>query len=381
MTFTIRPAVPLMGAALALVLAATAAPEASAAKRRVDWEAWITHVKGSVELRVRSKDGRGVRRVARVKKDTPLERGDRILTGPGGAVEIAFRSDSALKIGPDSDLVLSSVRPANTVLGLNMGSLVAKIKLFGKRRFRVKTPTAVAAVRGTEFAVETTRAKKTARTRVGVFDEGRVSVRGRKGRERVLSKRQELEVRRGVAGAARALKSLKRHRATLGQLRSRLKFIGRQFKRYSRQNRTVLRRELYRGAEELRRGGEHLRGQGEMMRDMGRRLGIQDMIDAADEMDDGADEMDDGADEMEEGAEEADREMEEAEREMDEGLEEADEGLDEAEREMEDAQGEIDDAMDEVNEAMGVLDDLGFDKKKRRRRKKRRRNRRRYYDD
>ncbi|OGS12637.1 MAG: hypothetical protein A2234_07980 [Elusimicrobia bacterium RIFOXYA2_FULL_58_8] len=82
-------------------------------------------------------------------------------------------------------------------LSLKFGSLAAKVKNLLNKKFKmqVRTPSAVCAVRGTEFAVEYSRLGKD--TGVAVFDEGRLAVTpiddtGASGTEQILEKNTEL---------------------------------------------------------------------------------------------------------------------------------------------------------------------------------------------
>ncbi len=85
--------------------------------------------------------------------------------------------DSMVRIKENSKLLISQLMRSqdleNTVLGLDVGKMLCKPKkLLKNEKFLVKTPTAVAGVRGTRFTVEAD-AKKT--TRIKVYD-GKVKV-------------------------------------------------------------------------------------------------------------------------------------------------------------------------------------------------------------
>lgn len=84
-------------------------------------------------------------------------------TGADGSLGILFHDDSRLGLGPDSELVMSSYRfnkvsrDGDAELNLNRGTLAAVAgQLIDKRpeALRVRTPTSVIAVRGTEFAIK-----------------------------------------------------------------------------------------------------------------------------------------------------------------------------------------------------------------------------------
>jgi hypothetical protein len=108
----------------------------------------------------------------------PLHEGDRIVTGPGGRLEIVGSDGTTITVGEQTTLVLtrflapSGGRHGNGLLDLLEGIL--RIRLPGTwDRFDVQTGTAVASVRSTEWLVDANADN----TSVFVFD-GRVQVRG-----------------------------------------------------------------------------------------------------------------------------------------------------------------------------------------------------------
>ncbi len=143
----------------------------------------------------------------------PLEQGDRIVVGSGGAAEVALDATSLLSVRPKSELTLESTAKGDSTFFLAIGSLLAKIEKLGARSLRVRTPSAVAAVRGTEFGVETDGAT----SHVGVFDEGKVEVSGAAGgKPELLRANQELSVKKGAApGHAVQLRRFMAHRARM----------------------------------------------------------------------------------------------------------------------------------------------------------------------
>lgn len=91
-----------------------------------------------------------------------VDRADRIVTGRDGSVGITFADSSLLSAGPNTVLVLSqfSFDPANREgqfeVGLRRGTLSAvsgRIVAQNPGAMRVRTPSSVLAVRGTEFVV------------------------------------------------------------------------------------------------------------------------------------------------------------------------------------------------------------------------------------
>lgn len=101
-----------------------------------------------------------------------LNKGDRIQTGPEGSVEIALGEEDALTLGENADLTFEKIEPEHTSLTLSLGSLWGTVvhTLKAEEKIEIKTPTAVAAVRGTSFAVEIQEEGDSEITEVGVFE-------------------------------------------------------------------------------------------------------------------------------------------------------------------------------------------------------------------
>ncbi|MBI5884431.1 MAG: FecR domain-containing protein, partial [Elusimicrobia bacterium] len=163
-------------------------PESSA------WDARVTRVQGEVTVFANG----SVEGVPAVE-GMPLDEGDHVRTGTDGRAELALSAESVLDLGPGSAITLTDLKPRQTLLNLDLGTLVAKLrwqKTQG-RRLDVMTPTVVAAVRGTEFGVTVQEGGDTS---VGVFDEGRVAVRTQDApaiEETMLEPRQEIHVPKG----------------------------------------------------------------------------------------------------------------------------------------------------------------------------------------
>ncbi len=105
-----------------------------------------------------------------------LSQNDIIETGTMSSCDIKI-GDSMIRIKENSKAIMAQLLRKdgmeNTTLGLDVGKMICKPKkLLKNESFLVKTPTAVAGVRGTNFSVEAD-AQKT--TRIKVFD-GKVAV-------------------------------------------------------------------------------------------------------------------------------------------------------------------------------------------------------------
>ena len=113
--------------------------------------------------------------------DAPIEVGDRIRTGADSRAEITFDDNSVMTVGPDSEVAVASFAPAaeesNAILDLLAGIVRVTVNAATDwGRFEVRTTTAVASVRGTDYLVELNEKGS------AVFvAEGRVAVSSRAG--------------------------------------------------------------------------------------------------------------------------------------------------------------------------------------------------------
>jgi len=124
--------------------------------------------------------------------------------------------------------LITDLELEDTIFSINFGSLVAKVKHFlnEKNKLQVRTPSAVCAIRGTEFAVEYSKMGK--ESSVAVFDEGRVAVTeadgsGDKTQEYLLEKNTEIHFDPSHKRfRAIPLSRMGRHRGSLTAMRARL---------------------------------------------------------------------------------------------------------------------------------------------------------------
>jgi len=201
-----------------------AAPEAETGDAAPEaFEARITELDGEVYLYQKDEE-EGLPAEAGM----PLEPGDRIETRAQARVELALEADSVLELGADTVFTIDALEKEESVFALSLGSLVAKFRYFVRksRRHRILTPTAVAAVRGTEFGVEVGAEGDTA---VGVFDEGEVAVTSTDDSvdETVLKAREETTVGRQNLDTEERDGRRRLRRRKLTSLKARLKRIER----------------------------------------------------------------------------------------------------------------------------------------------------------
>src|SRR5687767_12917363 len=81
-----------------------------------------------------------------------LGAGVRVHTRRGARATVELGDGSRVVLGPQSTFIIEVDRPSSIVLRLDLGKLWAAVTKNRRRQFSVQTPTAVAAVRGTEFS-------------------------------------------------------------------------------------------------------------------------------------------------------------------------------------------------------------------------------------
>lgn len=263
-----RPARTFLAAALSSAAFAQSAP-AAAPSPAPNYDARLTAVSG--EVTVYTADAPTQPAAASV--GMPLDEGDRVVVAAGGSAEVSLDGTSLLELGENADFTLTSLSRARAELSLALGSLLAKIQKLGDDRLQVRTPAAVAAVRGTEFGVDAGGAG--AEARVGVFDEGRVEVTGSGGME-TLTPNQETSVRPGERPRPAAPLSgrfLARREAMRAAVR-RLAVVRRGWRRVSAARRREFRRRAFarqRRAFQMRRRAAPRAGRRRAARDGRRR--------------------------------------------------------------------------------------------------------------
>ncbi|OGS09202.1 MAG: hypothetical protein A2270_06480 [Elusimicrobia bacterium RIFOXYA12_FULL_51_18] len=135
-----------------------------------DWDARVKKISGDVRVKDASSE-----EWAALEGVMPLNSADSIKTGDGVA-EVYLDDKGSITVGRNTELELSSLAKGESVFSIKFGNIAAKIRHFldEKLKMQVRTPSAVCAVRGTEFAVEYSQLGKD--TGAAVFDEGRLAV-------------------------------------------------------------------------------------------------------------------------------------------------------------------------------------------------------------
>jgi len=231
----------IIAATLALLLSAAVPLRAQEDK----WDARLGAVSGDVTVVAAdgSPDASG-------EAGMPLEEGDRVVVAEGASAEVALDGGSLITVREGSDFKLEKTAKGDSSFFLSVGSLLAKIQKLGAQRLRVRTPAAVAAVRGTEFGVEAGD-----ETYVGVFDEGKVEVTGDAGgTPELLIANQETSVKKGAAPVhAIQLQRFMAHRAQMRGHGRRLAAIKAKWKALPPEQRREMRKKMMERMRENRR--------------------------------------------------------------------------------------------------------------------------------
>ncbi len=187
------------------------------------WDARLKVVSGEVLLKPSGSEA-----WTKVSGEVPLDPDDAVKTAGDGVAELYLDDKGALALGRNTLLEVGPLDQGDTSFSLSYGSVAAKIKHFLSDRFKMqfRTPSAVCAVRGTEFALEHSQMGK--RTSVAVYDEGKLAVTpltedSAEGQEYTLEKNNEISIapdqkRFRVSPIAR----MARYRGNIVQMRSRV---------------------------------------------------------------------------------------------------------------------------------------------------------------
>jgi len=209
-----------------------------------EYEARLTEAKGEVTV-FAAEEPEGVPGA----RDMPLSAGDKVKTGEDSSAEITFSGEHCVCLRSRSELTLTGLQRADSELSLALGGLLARVQALAGGGFRVRTPAAVASVRGTEFGVEVDGEE----THVGVFDEGKVTVAVQDGQPELLKANQETSVRRGGRpAAAYQLRRFVRHRRFMRSFRKRAHLVRKNWRALALAQRQQKRREVLQGLRQQR---------------------------------------------------------------------------------------------------------------------------------
>lgn len=133
---------------LALLLLCLAAPAAAAV---ADDDFRVTGATGEAAVIPSGDDA-----ASPATSGLPLSPGDRIVTGPSGRVELAAQNGTIFRLEPNSSFAIEAPTSRWSSFRLQVGRLLAKFAASKDRPYRVNTPVAVAAIRGTELILDVT---------------------------------------------------------------------------------------------------------------------------------------------------------------------------------------------------------------------------------
>ncbi|MBI4051208.1 MAG: FecR domain-containing protein, partial [Elusimicrobia bacterium] len=119
-----------------------------------------------------------------------LDPSDKLRTLRRSKALLLFDDQSRIELSPKSTFILEQTGVSQIGMRLDLGRLRAWVSKRAGRRFEVRTPVAVAAVRGTEFGVEV----RDAITSIVEVYSGLVAVRGMAGDEVLLNPLERVEV-------------------------------------------------------------------------------------------------------------------------------------------------------------------------------------------
>ena len=127
-----------------------------------------------------------------VVKAIPVElaNGDSVRTGLKAQAVLTFTDGSRVELGSNSSFILEEASSSQASLRLAFGALKAFVQRVASRQFKVRTPTAVCSVRGTEFRVEVLSG---GRTVVDLY-KGLLGVEDHRGQQVLLHPNERLQI-------------------------------------------------------------------------------------------------------------------------------------------------------------------------------------------
>lgn len=207
-----------------------------------NWDTRLKRVSGEVFVKPA-----GGTEWSKIEGNIPLDREDSVKTGSDGIAEIYLDDKGAMTLGRNTEFEVSSVEQSDSIFTLKLGSIAAKIQHFlnEKLKMQVRTPSAVCAVRGTEFAVEYSQLGR--ETSVAVYDEGQVAVstldeNGGAGQEYALEKNTELIFNPSQKRfRPTAISRMSRHRFIIMAMRQRVTGLKKTWRPMTQTRRSALR--------------------------------------------------------------------------------------------------------------------------------------------
>ena len=163
----------------------------------------ISSYKGSVQL---MRAGAGWKALDTAPFE--LKDGDHLRTGPASQCVLLFEDGSKVELGAKADFTMDAAGAGGEQVSQNLGTLKAWVEKAKVREFKVRTPSAVAAVRGTEFLVDV---RSDGRTAIELY-RGLLGITDNRGNELLLHDGQRLEADPSQMGAPQSIQD---HKQTL----------------------------------------------------------------------------------------------------------------------------------------------------------------------
>jgi len=215
-----------------------------------DFSGELGEIKGTVEI---LKDGETEWSPA--VSEMPVQLKDRLKAAENSSYNLELDDGSVIFIGENTEASVEMLELTkeshNSKISLWFGKIIANISKSKNTKMEVHSPTAIVAVRGTEFAVESNAQK----TDVGVFD-GEVGVRNTEGEtiEEVMVKPdEETSVQKGTRPSPPSrLYLMQKYKERNARLRKRTQELREQLKRLPPEKRVKARQRAYEKFRKLR---------------------------------------------------------------------------------------------------------------------------------
>lgn len=219
----------------------------------------INNPKGKVDVMRNGQNAWGA-----AMQGLPLGGGDRIKTGPRSMCDMELDDGSMIHLAANSETKIESLEIKEgqnvSAFSLFVGKMIASINKLKVTKMQVHTPMCVAALRGTEFAVDTSSSE----TEVGVFD-GAVAVKNTdlsgEELETMVQKDQETKVAAGQKPLppGKLGEVMLKNREYMTELRDRVRQLKEKLKRVPPAERAETRQHIAERFEKLRSERQDLR--------------------------------------------------------------------------------------------------------------------------
>ncbi|MFH0948339.1 MAG: FecR family protein [Elusimicrobiota bacterium] len=192
-----------------------------------------------------------------VVEEMPVQLKDRLKAAENSSCNLELDDGSIIFIGENTEasvemLELTSEKH-NSKISLWFGKIIANISKLKDTKMEVHSPTAIVAVRGTEFAVDTSTTDE--KTDVGVFD-GEVSVKNAEesiGEEVTVKPDEETTVPKGIRPSSPSrLLLMQKYKERNACIRDRVADLRERLKRVPPEKRAKARRITYEKFQKLR---------------------------------------------------------------------------------------------------------------------------------